>query len=259
MIQVIHRALDIMELIAQDRSRLYTLSEISGQLKLNNGTCANIIKTLVTRGYLEQAGRKTGYRLGSMSYLLTGNYSHKQELLQAATEPMNQLSSQLNESCILSVLKDDVRLVLYEVKSTHELQVINKKEKEAYRTSTGRMILACMEEKEQTEFIRKFGLPSSDVWPGIEDEEDLLTELNKIRKKQLAVQVSIAQIVGLAIPIHKNGKVIASLGIYLPETRYTPVMQEKALDELRKTGDLINKKLNEHILNQDNHVNDSGS
>ncbi len=247
MIQVIHRALDIMEFIAQDRSRLYTLGEISGHLKLNNATCANIIKTLVTRGYLEQEGRKTGYRLGSMSYLLTGNYSHKQELLSAATELMNQLSSQLNESCILSVLKDDIRLVLYEVKSTHELQVINKKEKEAYRTSTGRMILACMEEKEQTEFIRKFGLPSPDVWPGIEDEEDLLTELNKIRKKQLAVQVSIAQIVGLAIPIHKNDKVIASLGIYLPETRYTPAMQAKALEELRKTGGLINDKLNERF------------
>lgn len=248
MIQVIHRALDILELIAQDRSRLYTLSEISAQLKLNNGTCANIIKTLVTRGYLEQEGRKTGYRLGSMSYLLTGNYSHKQELLSAATEPMNQLSSLLNESCILSVLKDDIRIVLYEVKSTHELQVINRKEKEAYRTSTGRMILACMEDKEQQGFIRRFGLPSTVVWEGIEDEDDLITELNKIKKKQLAVQVSKAQIVGLAVPVLKDKKVIASLGIYLPETRYTLTMQEKVLDELRNTGDLINKILNEKNL-----------
>jgi DNA-binding IclR family transcriptional regulator len=244
MIQVIHRALDILELIAQDRSRLYTLSEISSQLKLNNATCANIIKTLVTRGYLEQAGRKTGYRLGSMSYLLTGNYSHKQELLAAATEPINQLSDLLNESSILSVLKKDTRLVLYEVKSTHELQVINKKEKEAYRTSTGRMILACMEEKEQKEFIRKFGLPSPDVWSGIEDEEDLMTELNKIRKKQLAIQTSKAQIVGVAVPVCKDQKIIASLGVYLPLSRFTPSMQEKILNELRKTGDLINTRLN---------------
>ncbi len=245
MIQVINRALDILEYIAQDRSRVYPLSEISGQLKLNNATCANIIKTLVNRGYLEQEGRKTGYRLGSMSYLLTGNYSHKQELLAAATEPINQLSDLLNESCILSVLKEDTRLVLYEVKSTHELQVINKKEKEAYRTSTGRMILASMEEKEQKEFIRKFGLPDQDTWPGIEDEEDLMTELNKIRKKQMAVQISKAQIVGVAIPLHKGQKVIASLGIYLPLSRYTQSMQDKVLEQLRKTGDIINQKINE--------------
>ncbi len=244
MIQVINRALDILELISQDRSRLYTLSEISGKLELNNATCANIIKTLVNRGYLEQEGRKTGYRLGSMSYLLTGNYSHKQELLQAATEPLNQLSSKLNESCILSVLKENSRLVLIEVKSTHELQVINKKEKEVYKTSTGRMILACMSRKEQKEFIKKFGLPSKDVWDEIEDEEDLMIELLKIKKKQLAMQVSVSQIVGLAAPIFKGESAIASIGIYLPLTRFSDSMQKKVLKELKETADIINHELN---------------
>jgi DNA-binding IclR family transcriptional regulator len=245
MIQVIHRALDILELIAGDRSRLYTLSEISSGSKLNKGTCANIIKTLVARGYIEHEGRKTGYRLGSMSYQLTGNLAHKQELLAAATKLINQLSIQLNESCILSILQDDKRIVIYEIKSTHELQVINRKEKEAYLTSTGRMILACLEEKEQQEFIRKFGLPSDEVWGEIEDEDDLLTELNKIRKKQLALQISKAQIVGLAVPICKNDKVIASLGVYLPQSRYTASIQVKILEELKKTGELINRNLNE--------------
>lgn len=244
MIQVIHRALDILELIGQDRTRLYTLSEISGQLKLNNATCANIIKTLVTRGYVEQEGRKTGYRLGSMSFLLTGNYSHKQELLSASIEPMNKLSDTLNEGCILSVIKDNMRLILHEAKTTHELQVINHKEKNVYRTSTGRMILACMNEKKQLDFIHKFGLPSPDIWTGIEDIEDLITELNKIRKKQFAIQVSIAQIVGLAVPIFKDKKVIASLGIYLPQSRYLPEIQEKIINILKETGELINKKLN---------------
>ena len=129
MIQVIHRGLDILELIAQDRSRLYTLNEISTKLELNKATCANIIKTLVTRGYLEQEGRMTGYRLGSMSYMLTGNYTHKQELLAAAMEPMNSFSDLLNESCILSILKDNNRIVLLEIKSTHDPQVINGKRK----------------------------------------------------------------------------------------------------------------------------------
>lgn len=244
MIQVINRALDILELISSDRSKLYTLSEISSQLNLNNGTCANIIKTLVSRGYIEQEGRKTGYRLGSMSYMLTGNYSNKQELLSAATEYINQLSLKLNESCILSVLKENTRIVLYETKTTHELQVINKKEKEVYRTSTGRMILACLDEKEQKEFIHKYGLPSPEIWHGIEDEDDLMMELNKIRKKQLAIQISQAQIVGLAIPIFKGFKIVASLGVYLPQSRYT-LMTDDVSDELKKTGELINNKLNE--------------
>jgi len=245
MIQVIHRGLDILELIAQDRSRLYTLKEISTRLKLNKATCANIIKTLVNRCYVEQEGRMTGYRLGTMSYLLTGNYSHKQELLSAAVEPINQLSNLLNESCILSIIKDNSRIVLYEIRSTHELQVINKKEKETYQSSTGRMILACMKGKEQQQFIRKFGLPSTEAWGGIEDEDDLITELNKIRKKQLTLQISKAHIVGLAVPIFKDNNVIASLGIYIPQSRYTTSMQEKVLEGLKKTAELINRNLNE--------------
>jgi DNA-binding IclR family transcriptional regulator len=244
MIQVIHRALDILELIAQDRTRLYRISEISTRLKLNYGTCTNIIKTMVTRGYLEQEGRKTGYRLGSMSYLLTGNYSHKQDLMAAAIDPINELSYSLNEGCILSIVKDDTRIILYEAKCTHELQVINKKEKVAYATSTGRMILACMEYKEQKEFISKFGLPEPEVWHGVEDKDDLITELNKIKKKQLSMQVSKAQIVGLAVPILIDDKIIASIGVYLPENRYTATMQEKILDGLKKTGELITRKLN---------------
>ena len=107
------------------------------------------------------------------------------------------------------------------------------------------MIIACIEDKERKEFIRKFGLPSQESWAGIEDEDDLIMELNKIRKKQLAIQISKNQIVGLAIPIFKDKKIIASLGVYMPQSRYTTSMQERVLTELRKTGDIINQRLNE--------------
>ena len=58
MIQVINRALNILELVSKERDREFSLSEIANSLNLNASTCANIIKTLVTRGYLEQQGKK---------------------------------------------------------------------------------------------------------------------------------------------------------------------------------------------------------
>ncbi len=243
MIQVVNRALDILELIAKERNKLHTLNEISSHLNLNKATCANIIKTMVNRGYIEQHGRMTGYRLGPMSFLLTGNYFHKQELIAAASEPMARLTEKLNEGCILTVLKNGERVILHEVKSTHELQVVNSREKEVYRTSTGRMILACMEKKEQINFIKKNGLPSRDAWPGITNEEELFCGLQKLNKHQMSLQVSKTQIVGLAIPLFINGKVIASLGVYLPLSRYKVAVQDTIAKELRKTGDKINKKL----------------
>lgn len=244
MIQVVNRAFDILELVGKERNKLYTLNEISSHLNLNKATCANIIKTMVNRGYIEQHGRMTGYRLGPMSYLLTGNYYHKQELIAAASEPMAQLTGKLNEGCILAVLKNGERVILHEVKSTHELQVVNSREKEVYRTSTGRMILACMDKNELDNFVKKNGLPSKDFWPEASDKDKLIQQLQKIKSRGICLQESKNHVVGLAIPIFINNKVIASLGAYLPLSRYKSDFQDLIINELRKTGEKINKKLN---------------
>ena len=47
MIQVINRALNILEILAQEPDKEFGLSEISTTVELNAGTCANILKTLV--------------------------------------------------------------------------------------------------------------------------------------------------------------------------------------------------------------------
>ncbi|WP_373515471.1 helix-turn-helix domain-containing protein [Persicitalea sp.] len=58
MIQVIHRALDLLELIAIEPNQPKALGELADTLGLNHGTCANILKRLVNRGYVEQAAAK---------------------------------------------------------------------------------------------------------------------------------------------------------------------------------------------------------
>ena len=71
MIQVINRALNILEILAQEPDKEFGLSEIATAVELNAGTCANILKTLVYRNYVEQSGIKKGYKLGYMVYQLT--------------------------------------------------------------------------------------------------------------------------------------------------------------------------------------------
>jgi DNA-binding IclR family transcriptional regulator len=242
MIQVIHRALDILEFVAQDRSREIGLGEISESLGLNKGTCANIMKTLVNRGYLDQSGKKRGYKLGSRAYYLTGNFFLKEELLQVSQEPMKELQGKLNECCILAVIRDKMRYTLHKVSSTQELQVItNNEEKHAYLTATGRMILACMDTQERELFIQKFGLPGG-MWEGVGDQHDLIRELDRIKAEQLAVHHDGAHVVGVGAPVFKDEKVIASLGIYLPEVRFTPAFQEKIFREIGYAARLISER-----------------
>jgi IclR family KDG regulon transcriptional repressor len=243
MIQVIHRALDIVEFIAKDTTKEFGLGEISESLELNKGTCANIIKTLVNRGYLAQSGKKQGYKLGSGAYYLTGNYSNKKELLQVSREPMKEVQRKINECCILAIIKENKRYTLHKESSTQVLQVItNNEEKNVYLTATGRMILACMDTQEQELFIQKYGLPS-EMWDGVEDKDDLIQELNKIKEKQLAIHYDGAHVVGVGAPIYKNGTVIASLGIYLPEVRFNYKLQELIFEEIGNTAKLISERI----------------
>jgi len=243
MIQVIHRALDIVEFIARDRTKEYGLGEIANSLDLNHGTCANIIKTLVNRGYLEQSGKKQGYKLGPQAYYLTGNFSNKKELLRVAYEPIKELNAKLNENCILGIRKNNMRVTLMKTLTTHELQVVdNREERNVYLTATGRIILACMRKKKKELFIQKYGLPG-EMWEEAGNKDKLMEELDKLKEKQLAVHFDGAHIVGVGAPIFKNDKVIASVGVYLPEVRFNYKTQELIFSEILKTADEIGEAL----------------
>lgn len=252
MIQVLHRAFDILELCAKNAERIYTLSEIADKLKLNNTTCANILKTLVARNYIEQVGYKKGYRLGAKAYHLTGNFSFRRDLVQLAKKQMEELVEDLNETCILSILRktDLKRIVLHEVESKNELSVKTTVEKDAYNAATGRLLLAYLQEKEIDAIIEKFGMPNTAIWPEANSKQKLKKEFAEIQKSEIVFQYDRNHIVGLAIPIRKDDKVIASLGIYMPEMRYQGEMKKVAVNRLREAVNQITNNLADFISNQ---------
>ena len=51
MIQVVNRACDILEVLVETPDAPVGLGEVAGRVGLHAATCANILKTLVARGY----------------------------------------------------------------------------------------------------------------------------------------------------------------------------------------------------------------
>ena len=240
MIQVVNRAFDIIEFIASSGRKDIPLKEIADGLQLNQGTCANIIKTMVSRGYLEKSSSKKGYSLGPMLYFITGDYSYSVDLINAAKEPMYLLTEKINESCMLGVVRNDIRISLYEVHAEQEIRVVNKKEKALYQTASGRLLLAYLPLAKQKEFIKKYGLPKEEVWEDGADEEGLFMELKKIKKKEMAIQVAPSKILGIALPVGEPGDVIASLGVYLPEFRFSGEKKDQIIEAMKEATKQIN-------------------
>lgn len=243
MIQVVHRALNILEFIAQHPQREYSLSEIADQQQLNHGTCANILKTLVTRGYIEQVGHKKGYRLGAMSYHLTRNPAYKRDLITAADTPMQQLTKTVNETSLLTIIIDNRRITLHAVECDRDIQARGNVDRTVYDSATGRLLLAHWSDVEQVRFARTHGLPREEEWPGIATEDQLLAELAEIRAVGLAIDITNRQIVGLAVPVHQRGAVVAALGVFLPEIRYTDEHRQQIIQELQIATKRISEAL----------------
>jgi IclR family transcriptional regulator, KDG regulon repressor len=244
MIQVLNRAIDLLEQIANEPDRPKALNELADSLMLNHGTCANILKTLVTRGYVEQVGTKKGYILGAKSYTLTNNEGYKKDLIEAAREPMNALTNIVNENCLLAILKDNQRLAIYQTAAEQDLQVRTADLKPVYDSASGRMLLAMLPADKVQKFVARYGLPAEDSWPEIKSEKQLLDAVSLMKREELAIQtIPNRHVTGLAVPIYKSGLVVASLSIYLPEYRYMAMDKQRLINSLKDCAKKINNIL----------------
>lgn len=244
MIQVLHRAFDILEFIALEPESPKALGEIADKFGLNHATCANIIKTMVTRRYLVQKGAKKGYVLGPKAYSLTGNASYKKDLIDAAKPAMDKLTLELNENCVLAILHEDKRTIIYRTSAEQDLQVRTADEKHAYDSASGRLLVSMLTDQELERFLKKYGIPSKEMWLEASTREGMLTEVKKIRSERLATQVTMnKQIIGLAVPVYHGSRIIASLSVYMPDYRYMIADKANILARLKATAINISKKL----------------
>lgn len=229
MIQVIHRAIDIIEYVAQDGEKPKLLGEIAGDLDLKPGTCANIVKTLTTRGYLEKLDSQKGYLLGKQFFSLSGNTGYKKDLIEAADAEMEQLTKTLHESSLLAVLKEDNRMVIHRKESDQLVQAHTPDKKKAYDSSTGRLLIAMLSDETLEKYITRFGLPPAHIWPDANSKKKLYEQVQLIRKNGYALIEDSVQIIGLAAPVFKNDKIVASLSIYIPSFRFNSQLKKKMI------------------------------
>lgn len=245
MVRVILKAFDILEKIAQANGQALTLTEISADLGMNQPTAANIINTMISRGYIEHVGKKKGYKLGPNAFRLTNVVPYGKELVNAAKDIMDDLTAKLNETCIIGVLRNYKRYILHFVNASQEVQVNLSSERNVYETASGRLLLAYLNEKERARFINQNGLPSSSLWLEASTEKGVAEVLDAIKKNGVAVtHLRERHVKGFAVPIFFQEKVVAALSIFLPEYRCTTTKEKEIIEGLKNASTEISARLN---------------
>lgn len=244
MVQVLIKAFDILELVAQRKGQPISLTEISDELQINQATAANIINTIVSKNYLEHIGKKKGYRLGLSAYRLTNAVAYEQDLINAAREPMEQLTANLNETSILGILQNQKRFILHVVNSNQDIQVQIRSERNVYETASGRLLLAFLTDKELERFLQANGLPSTDLWSEATTYDGLKEALKQIKDVGIAkTHRQLSHLKGFAVPIFSNDKVIAGLSVFVPEYRCTADKELKIVSSMIEASKSISKIL----------------
>ena len=162
MIQSVVRALDILEVIASQRSGV-TLSQLSSKITLNSSTCHHLVSTLVARGYVEHLGRNRGYALGQKLHELVelADSEFDPELL--LRDDLKDLGERLGHSVQLAILAETSLLTKLQFpapSADDQLQEPDEllKMTALHATATGKAILAWLPEIELVRVISANGL-----------------------------------------------------------------------------------------------------
>lgn len=241
MIQVIHRAFDIIEYVAEDINRPKLMGNIAQDLNLNTATCANIIKTLVTRGLLQKAENEKGYLIGNRLFEITQGKLGFKELIKNAEPILDKVTKISDENCLIAILRENSRKVILNKKSTQLIQAATPDEKLAYDSSTGRLLIAYLSDKEIQQYLKKYGLPKKEVWPNAASRIGFFEQIELIRKQGYALIEDTVQIIGVAVPIYKNKKVIASFSIYIPSFRFDNATRQQMIKFALETSEKLSE------------------
>ena len=241
MIQVIERTEKILVYLSENRKREVSLTEIADNLNINRATCANILKTLKTLGFVEQNSYRKGYILGDKIYTIAGSDNDPDRLKVLLKPVIDNLCKEVNENVMLTVIKNDQRYHIYNAEANHALQAKVIYQMGVWQATTAKVIIAQYSQDKLVDFLKLAGMPGKD-WPEIHSRQELFDALEEIRENRCFTVIN-NHFACMAAPIFKNGKVVASIGYYLPDIRLTettrPILESKLLEAAQKADKIL--------------------
>ena len=224
-IQSVTRALDILEYIVKTGDG-FPLGKIAEACHLNKTTAYHLLRTLESRGYVEQSYDSQFYKAGWMLYTIAGKTFENLTVVQAARPYVQQLFDKYNETIILCYgaqgADKKIGFCLYEMESDKPLHssMPTGTQFPLHCTAAGKLYLAslpeAMRKEELNHTLEKYTVNT------VTDKETLADQLQQVKKLGFCIEKEEYQegVCTIAVPVYKyTGRVIFSLGISLPIQR----------------------------------------
>ncbi|AOR36539.1 IclR family transcriptional regulator [Streptomyces fodineus] len=222
-VQSVDRAVSVLEILAQRGEA--GVSEVAAEIDVHKSTAFRLLGALEARGLVEQAADRGKYRLGFGIVRLAGAVTGRLDITQQGREVCERLSEEIGETVNIAVLQEHYAVNLYQVRGPGAVGTHNwvGQLTPVHATSSGKILLAHLPEKERAEVLAASGLLKLTPHT-LTARSKLEKNLAEARERGYAVTMEELEIGlhAMAAPIRSHhGGVVAALSASGPAYRFT--------------------------------------
>ena len=238
----LNHVLDVLDFLYAHQEPA-TVTEVASGIGIVKSAAYRILHNLANRGYVEKDEARHSYSLGIRLWELGSALTSVSALQERAEATLAGLTACTGETTHLAIL--DQSYVIYVDKAESPSSVRAYAEigdrAPAHAVATGKALLAALPAYRLALAVR-FPLPrySSTTITG---EAELDAEFQRIRADGFAVNNGEwrDEVVGIAVPVHVDGRHEVALGIAGPRYRFSPTVARRRLPELRVAAEELRR------------------
>jgi DNA-binding IclR family transcriptional regulator len=245
----VRRALEIFEFLLQVGEPA-TIGAVVSALHIPKSTAYELVKTLSEAGYLEPAPRGAGLSLGRKLFELGMAYRGQVDLLRDGSQIVEELRDACGETVQLSVLENDMMLVLLKEEGSRSIRIISRvgSRVPVNWAAAGRLLVSDLDDAALACLLGRT-VKQSPTGRAITDIPKLIQQVRKFRRQGYATELNETnEHAGcVAAPVTDGmGRCIAAISIVAPEHRLAKQHREELIKEVRDAADGLSKRLGAH-------------
>lgn len=242
----VRRALDILELMLH-RGEPITVAQIVSALSIPKSTAYELVRTLSEGDYLAPSGRGSGLFLGRKLFELGMAYRGHVDLLKDGSRIAEQLRDETGETVQLSVLDNDLMMVLLKEEGVRPLRIISQvgSRVPVNWAAAGRLLVSDMDDKALTALLTAT-MRQSPTGRAITEPKKLIRQIRKFRRQGYATEVNETnEHAGcVAAPVlDASGRCVAALSVVAPEQRLVKANRDYLIERVMNAAEKLSRRL----------------
>ncbi len=242
----VRRAFDILDLMLA-RGEALSVTEIVAELKIPKSTAYELVRSLSEGGYVERAGKAGGLFLGRKLFELGMAYRSKIDLLKDGSQIVEELRDQVGETVQLSVMENDMMLVLVKEEGSQSIRIISRigSRVPVNWAAAGRLLVSDLDDDALRDLLQRTSRPSP-TGQAVTDIAKLVGQVRRFRKQGYGIEINEANAHAgcVAAPIiDAAGHCVAAISVVAPEQRLGRPNRERLIAAVCEAAGRLSRRL----------------